>query len=314
MVSHWVGLGGTLVGAHLAAWSRATCVASMTCQVMAGPSRLPYRAGTMHMPRSSVHPVGTQLRDWRQRRRLSQLDLALDAGVSARHLSFMETGRALPSRAMLLRLAERLEVPLRERNSLLVAAGYAPMYAERPLQDPSMAPARHAVERLLAGHEPYPALAVDRHWQLLMANPAAQGLLAGLEPALLQPPVNVLRAALHPHGLAPRILNLADFRAHLLARLHQQVQASHDGRLQTLLDELRAYPCRGAAAQATPDDDLGGVAVALKLRSPAGVLSFITTTTVFGSAVDVTVSELTLETFFPADAATQQALQRAAPV
>ncbi|HET7862807.1 MAG TPA: helix-turn-helix transcriptional regulator [Burkholderiaceae bacterium] len=271
----------------------------------------------MHIPRSCVHPVGTQLRDWRQRRRLSQLDLALEAGVSARHLSFMETGRALPSREMLLRLSERLEVPLRERNGLLVAAGYAPMYAERPLQDPSMAAARHAVERLLAGHEPYPALAVDRHWHLLMANPAAQGLLAGLEPALLEPPVNVLRAALHPHGLAPRILNLADFRAHLLARLHQQVQASPDGRLQTLLDELRAYPCpgacRGAAAHATPADDLGGVAVALKLRTPAGVLSFITTTTVFGSAVDITVAELTLETFFPADAATQQALQRAAP-
>ncbi len=277
---------------------------------MAVPPRLPYRAATMHTPRPSTHPVGTQLRDWRQRRRWSQLDLALEAGVSARHLSFMETGRALPSREMLLRLSERLEVPLRERNSLLVAAGYAPMYAERPLHDPSMATTRHAIERLLAGHEPYPALAVDRHWHLLMANQAAQGLLVGLDEALLQPPVNVLRAALHPQGLAPRILNLVDFRAHLLARLHQQVQASRDATLQALLDELRAYPCP-AAAHAPPAEDLGGVAVALKLSTPAGVLSFISTTTVFGSAVDVTVAELTLETFFPADAATQQALQRA---
>lgn len=284
----------------------------MTCQVMAGPRRLPYRVATMHIPHRSAQPVGTQLRDWRQRRRWSQLDLALEAGVSARHLSCMETGRALPSREMLLRLSERLEVPLRERNSLLVAAGYAPLYAERPLHDPSMAATRHAIERLLAGHEPYPALAVDRHWHLLMANQAAQGLLVGLDAALLQPPVNVLRAALHPHGLAPRILNLADFRAHLLARLHQQVQASHDAVLQTLLDELLAYPCPAAPAHATPAEDLGGVAVALQLGTPAGVLSFITTTTVFGSAVDVTVAELTLETFFPADAATQQALQRAA--
>jgi transcriptional regulator with XRE-family HTH domain len=284
----------------------------MTCQVMAALPCLPYRVATMHTPRPSVHPVGTQLRDWRQRRRWSQLDLALEAGVSARHLSCMETGRALPSREMLLRLSERLEVPLRERNRLLVAAGYAPLYAERPLHDPSMATARHAVERLLAGHEPYPALAVDRHWQLLMANQAAQGLLAGIAPALAQPPVNVLRVALHPQGLAPRILNLAEFRAHLLARLHQQVQASRDATLQALLDELSAYPCPAAVAPAPPADDLGGVAVALQLGTPAGVLSFISTTTVFGTAVDITMAELTLETFFPADAATQQALQAGA--
>lgn len=268
----------------------------------------------MQIPVSDTLPVGAQLRDWRQRRRWSQLDLAFEAGVSARHLSCLETGRALPSREMLLRLSERLEVPLRERNRLLMAAGYAPMYAERSLQDPGLARTRHAVERLLAGHMPYPALAVDRHWHLLLANRAAQGLLAGLDEAFSQPPVNVLRAALHPRGLAPRILNLPDFRAHLLARLHQQVQASRDDALQRLLDELRAYPSppTSAAMPSAAAEDLGGVAVALQLATPAGTLSFISTTTVFGSAVDITVAELTLETFLPADAATQAALQQAA--
>lgn len=262
--------------------------------------------------RTSGPPVGTLLRAWRERRRWSQMELALEADVSARHLSFMETGRSLPSREMLLRLSERLEVPLRERNALLMAAGYAPMYAERPLHDPSMAAPRRAIERVLAGHEPYPAFVVDRHWNLLMANHAALLLMDGLDPALTQPQLNVLRATLHPHGLAPRIVNLEPVRAHLLARLHLQVEVSRDAVLEALLEELRAYPmpvADEAAPAHAPGEDLGGVAVPLQLRTPAGVLSFIGTVTVFGTPVDVTLSELAMETFFPADAATAQMLQ-----
>jgi transcriptional regulator with XRE-family HTH domain len=265
------------------------------------------------LTRPPVHPVGSLLRAWRERRRWSQLELALQADVSARHLSFMETGRSLPSREMLLRLSEQLEVPLRERNALLMAAGYAPMFAERPLEDPSMAAPRRAIERILAGHEPYPALVVDRHWNLVMANRAARLFVAGVGPALHHPRLNVLRLALHPQGLAPRILNLAQLRAHLLARLHQQVEASRDAGLEALMAELREYPlppvAEVAAGAAPPGDDLGGVAVPMQVHSPAGVLSFISTTTVFGTPVDITLSELAMETFFPADAATAQALQ-----
>lgn len=257
-------------------------------------------------------PVGTLLRDWRQRRRLSQLDLALDTDVSARHLSFIETGRSTPSRDMVIRLAERLDIPLRERNALLMAAGHAPVYAERALADPGMASAQRAVSLILQGHMPYPAIAVDSHWNLLQANPVAQALMAGIDPSLLQGPINVLRASLHPKGFAPNIVNAADWRAHLLARLHQQIEASGDPVLSALLEELRDYPVPAAQGPDTPhgtDDDLGGVAVPLRLRTPLGVLSLISTTTVFGTPVDITLSELALETFFPADEATQQALQ-----
>jgi transcriptional regulator with XRE-family HTH domain len=255
--------------------------------------------------------VGTLLREWRQRRRLSQLDLASDAEISTRHLSFVETGRSLPSREMVLRLADRLAVPLRERNSLLTAAGYAPMYRERPLDDPALAGARRAVQALLAAHEPWPALAVDRHWQLLAHNRAVGALLAGIAPALLAPPVNVLRLSLHPEGLAPRIVNLAQWRAHLLERLAQQVSASGDAVLAALLGELRALgggaQDEGEAAHIEP----GSVVVPLQLRGADGsVLSFISTTTVFGTPVDITLAELALETFFPADAATAEALRR----
>lgn len=267
---------------------------------------------TMTTTRRATPPsFGAQLREWRLRRRLSQLDLAGDAAVSTRHLSFVETGRSMPSREMVLRLADRLEVPLRERNRLLTAAGYAPMYAERPLDDPALRAARAAVELVLKGHEPYPALAVDRHWTLVSYNRAVLPLLAGAAPALLQPPLNVLRLSLHPDGLAPRIVNLAQWRAHLLARLRQQVAASADPTLAALAEELRAYPA--------PDDaelhDIGdaGVVVPLVLRTAAGVLSFISTTTVFGTPVDVTLSELALETFFPADEATGAALRAALP-
>ena len=197
-------------------------------------------------------PVGELLRGWRQRRRLSQLDLALEAEISSRHLSFLETGRSQPSRDMLLHLAERLDVPLRERNVLLTAAGYAPVFAERALTDPALQAARKAVELVLKGHEPFPALAVDRHWTLVAANAAVAPLLAGADPALLAPPVNVLRLSLHPNGLAPRIENLREWRAHLLERLRRQVELTADPVLAALMDELRAYPSPGGAARSPP--------------------------------------------------------------
>ncbi|HEX6861257.1 MAG TPA: helix-turn-helix domain-containing protein [Thermoanaerobaculia bacterium] len=257
---------------------------------------------------TSAH-VGELLRQWRQRRRLSQLDLACEAEISTRHLSFLETGRSRPSREMLLRLAEWLDVPLRERNTMLLAAGYAPVFPERPLADPSMEAARRTIQRVLTGHEPYPALAVDRHWTLVMHNAAVPLFLAGVEDAsLLEPPVNVLRLSLHPKGLAPRIANLGQWRAHLLARLHRQIEVSGDAVLAALLEELRAYPLAGGSAEA--EHDFAGIAVPLQFVTPAGTLSFISTTTVFGTPVDLTLAELALETFFPADEASAEALRR----
>lgn len=264
-------------------------------------------------PRAALQPFGAHLRRWRHQRRLSQQGLAEEADISTRHLSFVETGRSLPSREMVLRLADRLQVPLRERNAMLVAAGYAPMYRERPLDDPSLAPARAAVDLILHAHEPSPALAVDRHWNLVAANRMLAPLLAGVDPALLQPPVNVLRLSLHRDGLAPRIVNLAQWRDHLLERLRQQIHATGDGKLAALLEELQGYAVP-TEAQGThlPGEHLG-VALPLQLRAADGsVLSFISTTTVFGTAVDVTVQELTLETFFPADPGTAQALRQLA--
>lgn len=257
---------------------------------------------------ASQPPLGALLRDWRQRRRLSQLGLALDAEISARHLSFLETGRARPSRDMVLRLAERLEVPLRARNAMLVAAGFAPAFPERPLADASMAAARRAIEAILMAHEPYPALAVDRHWTLVMANSAIAPLLVGVDESLLAPPTNVLRLTLHPRGLAPRIANFMQLRAHLLARLHRQVDVSGDGVLATLLAELRDYPKPDDAGPDESEGDFAGIAVPLRLRTPAGILSFISTVTIFGTPVDVTLAELALEMFFPADDATARAL------
>lgn len=277
---------------------------------MAAPQALRYRA---RMP--SVPPVGAQLREWRQRRRLSQLDLAGHAEVSTRHLSFLETGRALPSREMVLRLADRLEVPLRERNRLLTAAGYAPLYREHALADAAMQPAAQAVQRVLKAHEPYPALAVDRHWHMVACNRMVLLLLAELPPALLAPPVNVLRLSLHPDGMAPRIVNLAQWRHHLLHRLQQQVRASGDPTLAALADELRAMPAppgAGPAAAHTHGPDEGSVYVPLRLRTTAGVLNLISIITVFGTPTDITLSELALETFFPADEDTAAMLRRLA--
>src|SRR3954468_6207554 len=189
-----------------------------------------------------MYGVGKLLRDWRQRRRLSQLDLALDAHVSARHISFVETGRANPSRELVLHLAEQLEVPLRDRNSLLLAAGYAPVYAETPLDSEAMTPARRALDKILSGHDPYPALVVDQRWDLITANKAALGIMAGVDPKLLEAPVNAMRVSLHPDGLAPHITNLADYSAHLLMRLHRQLIMSGADATAALPDERRGYP------------------------------------------------------------------------
>jgi len=258
--------------------------------------------------------VGDLLRGWRQRRRLSQLGLALDADVSAKHLSFVETGRAQPSREMVLRLAERLDVPLRERNALLLAAGFAPLYRERPLMDPALRGARHAIDRLLAAHEPYPALAVDRHWNMVLANRLVAPLMTGVATELVTPPVNVLRLSLHPHGLAPRIVNHAQWRAHLLQRVQHQVEVSGDAELTALLDELREYPAPAphGASDASDEFAVDGVVVPLQLSLKQGVLSFFSATTIFGSPVDVTLAEIAIESFFPADAQTVRALEELA--
>jgi transcriptional regulator with XRE-family HTH domain len=243
---------------------------------------------------------------------LSQLDLAHEAEISTRHLSFVETGRSLPSREMVLRLAERLDVPLRERNALLIAAGYAPMYRERSLDDPDLAAARQAVDLILRSHEPYPALAVDRHWNLVAANSMLPHLLAGADPALLQGQVNVLRLSLHPQGLAPKIVNLAQWRSHLFERLRQQIHATGDAALAALLEELRGYPMPAGADELHLEGEHLGVVMPFRFRSSFGVLSFISTTTIFGTPVDVTLQELALETFFPADAFTGEVLRKLA--
>lgn len=254
-------------------------------------------------------PFGAHLRHWRTHRRLSQLDLAQEADVSTRHLSYVETGRAAPSREMVLRLAERLEVPLRERNALLVAAGFAPMYRQRSLDDPAMAAARRAVDLVLKGHEPFPALAVDRHWNLVAHNALVPMLMEGAAPELLRAPINVLRLSLHPEGVAPRIANLAQWRTHLLERLQQQIAATGDDTLRALHDELAAYPAPKVSHDAKAiDTALSAVAVPFQLVTPNGVLSFISTITIFGTPVDVTLQELAVESFFPADAQTAAAL------
>ena len=251
--------------------------------------------------------VGDHLREWRQRRRLSQLDLALDAEISTRHLSFLETGRAQPSRDMVMRLSEQLEVPLRDRNAILVAAGFAPVFFERPIDDPALTAARRAIDLILKGHEPYPALVIDLRWNLVAANSAVGPLLAGVAPELLEAPVNVMRLALHPRGLALRIANFAEWRAHLVERLRRQLELTADPGLAAIFEEVCGYPVPPA-----PDrrpEDFGGVAVPLQLLAGDRVLSFLSTTTVFGAAVDITLSELSLETFFPADTATAEALR-----
>jgi transcriptional regulator with XRE-family HTH domain len=241
------------------------------------------------------------------------MDLALETGVSRRHLRFVETGRARPSAEMVVRLAEQLEVPLRDRNALLLAAGFAPRYGQRGLEEPAMAPVRDVLDRVLAGHEPYPAVVVDRHWGLVAANAALGTLIEGVADELLQPPVNVLRLSLHPGGLAPRILNLPQWRGHLLDALARQAVATGDPALAALREELVALPggeAHGDAAGVAAAE----IAVPLRVLASDGVtaLSFVSTRTTFGTATDVTAAELAIESFFPADATTGEHLRAAA--
>lgn len=237
---------------------------------------------------------------------MSQLDLALDADISPRHLSFVETGRARPSRDMVLMLAGRLDVPLREQNAMLLAAGHAPAYSANPIDDDAMTAARGAIEYILKAHEPFPAVAVDRHWNMIAANSGIARLVAGAAPHLLAPPANVLRIALHPDGIATRIVNREEWSAYILLRLQRDAFATADPVLAALLAELAGYVPDAAACAPHPP---GQIFLPLILRADdGGTLRFISTVTNFGTPADVTLAELSLETFFPADAETRRAL------
>jgi transcriptional regulator with XRE-family HTH domain len=268
------------------------------------------RVGHHDMATMGSQPrVGPLLRQWRKRQRRSQLELALDAGISARHLSFVETGRSTPSPEMVLLLAERLDVPLRERNRLLLAAGYAPAIPERSLQDPEMAPVREALDLILTGHDPYPAVVVDRGWNLVAANSAMAKMATWVDPALLEPPVNVMRVGLHPRGLARWTVNLGEVRAYFLGRLERQVAITGDRDLAALLEEVTGYPA--PEHQPTGDTATSHIITPLmRMRSPDGEeLSFFATVATFGTAIEVTTSELSIELTFPADAATAASMR-----
>lgn len=259
-------------------------------------------------PPADAAGVGGLLRRWRQRRRLSQLDLANDATVSARHLSFVETGRSKPSRELVLHLAEHLDVPLRERNSLLLAAGYAPTFSQTALDADEMAPVREAIDTILARHEPFPAVVVNRQWDLVTANGPALALLTeGVADHLLAPTANALRVSVHPEGLAPRIVNFPEWASHLVDRLRREAEMYADPALFALHDELCSYP--GVAGSTVPTDTASRLFVPLALRSDEGELSFFSTIATFGTARDITVEELAVESFFPADDATAAVLR-----
>jgi transcriptional regulator with XRE-family HTH domain len=245
-------------------------------------------------------PIGELLRQWREHRRLSQLELALRAEISTRHLSFVETGRSAPSREMIVNLSDQLDLTLRERNRLLLSAGFAPVYTETPLDSPQMAVIRDAVRQVLAGHEPYPAAAFDRHYNLVEANAGIALFTDGIDPDMLKPPVNVLRLALHPNGLAPRTVNLGEWRAHLLGGVQRQIATVGDPKLVELLRELSAYPCE----QPEPDISASNaIVIPLRIRRNDGrELALLSTVTTFGTPLDITIAELGIESFFPADA------------
>ena len=246
--------------------------------------------------------VGEQLREWRVRRRLSQLDLALEAGISTRHLSFVETGRAQPSRDMILRLAEQLKVPLRLQNTLLLAAGFAPAFQECSLAE--LANARQAIEKVLHAHKPYPAFALDRHWTVVLSNDALPQLYEGCSPELLRKPVNAVRLVLHPLGMGPRIINFIEWRAHTIAVLRQQIEVQPDPVIQALLSEVMTYPAPAGGAALATGDGPQRYATPLEISTRLGTVSFLNTTTIFGTPTEITLSELALEMLFPADEAT----------
>jgi transcriptional regulator with XRE-family HTH domain len=257
---------------------------------------------------------GALLREWRRRRRLTQLELALDAGISARHLSFVETGRSKPGREMLLAVAERLDISYRQRNDLLLAAGHAPAFPERKLDDPDLEPVRLALDRVLVAHEPLPAIVFDRGWNLVAANASATAMvqLVDIDPELLEPPVNVLRLGLHPNGLAPAIINLAHWRAHFLGRLARQIAVTADPALTALMEEVAAYPVGEPGDEPlaeAADEPLGPI----RMRAPdGGVWTFVGMFAGFDTPFEVTSSELALELLFPADQATAQAFKKGA--
>lgn len=260
---------------------------------------------------SSRMHAGSLLREFRERRRMTQLELALDAGVSARHLSFVETGRSKPGREMLLRVTEQLGVPFRERNQLLLAAGHAPAFPERALEDPELAPVREALELIMRGHEPYPALVVDRYWNVVTANAPMTALAAWIDPALLEPPLNAMRVGLHPRGLASRILNLGEVRAYFVGRLRRQVALTGDPELAALLAQVEGYPAPAYERDPAGEAAAGHIVTPLvRIAAPDGrELAFFATVATFGTAVEVTTSELSVELAFPADAATAEALR-----
>lgn len=248
--------------------------------------------------------VGRLIREWRTRRSLSQMALASDSAVSTRYLSFIETGRARPSREMVLHLAEQLEVPLRERNRLLMAAGYAPSFAQRSLDDEQMAPVREALDRFLQAHQPYPAAIVDGHWNLVAANDGIGLMTQGVASELLEPPANVFRIALHPDGMAPRILNFEEWSSHLISRVRRQAALTGDPEMMALYEELSAYP--GVSLEHVSDSAAPFLLHRLELAGEE--LSFFSTVTTFGTATDITLAELSLEAFYPADERTKRAL------
>jgi transcriptional regulator with XRE-family HTH domain len=254
--------------------------------------------------------VGVLLREWRTRRRVSQLDLSLSVGVSARHLSFIETGRSRPSPEMVLALAEGLDVPLRERNTLLLAAGFAPRYQSRPLEDGALSPARDAVQRLLDAHDPYPGIVIDRAWNIVGTNAAASALTAGLPEHLLGPPPNVYRLSLHPDGLAARTLNFPEWAGYLLHQLKRTIALTGDPALRELEEEVRGYPGVAAARAWSSPPDKASLLVPVELDAGGGRrLSMFTTLTTFGTPLDVTLAELAVELFYPADAESARLLR-----
>ncbi|MEU8774356.1 helix-turn-helix transcriptional regulator [Streptomyces sp. NPDC048606] len=267
-------------------------------------------SGTTITPDRAAPPtVGALLRTWRERRGISQLELAGRADSSSRHISFIETGRSRPSEEMVLRLADRLDVPVRERNALLLAAGYAPRYARTPLDAPTMETLREGIQRLLTGYEPYPALVVDATYDVVAANRGIAMLLDGLPEHLLEPPLNAMRITLHPQGLAPRIRNLREWRGHLLAQMERQIALARSEPLRALYEEVAAYPVAERPGDAEPAEPVANIALPLVIEHDGHVLSFVSSIATFNTPMDVTVAELAIETMLPADPATVKYLR-----